>query len=108
MSESTKNNAPTDPPKQHSLRYLFFVTTCIAVGVGLVRQPGIHPSFKSIGLGIINYWIAKGLFAMSVRLPNPWREIVFMIGLPFFVGAMYCVITGSAGLAVELFRSVAQ
>jgi len=93
-----------DPhPKQHGLRYLFFVTTCVAVGLGLISQNGIHSALGKIGLGLLNYWIAKAFFTASTRLPKVLQEIVFLIGLPFFVGFLYCMFTGS----VELFFDLA-
>ena len=102
MSKSIENKKQDDDSKQHDLRYLFFITTCVAVGLALCTQRGFHSGLRTIGLGIVEYWMAKGFFVISKRLPNVLREIVFLFGLPLFVGAMYCVLTGLVALAVDL------
>ena len=87
-------------PKQYELRYLFFVTTCVAIGVWLVCN--FTGSLRLIGLGICSYWVAKAFFAGSVRLPKVVREIVFLFGLPFFAIAVYWLLSGFIRLLFDL------
>ena len=91
------------PTKRFSLRYVFFVMTSVAVGACLFGQPRFHPTIRAVGLSIVLYWIAKAFFVTSTRLPKVAREVVFLMGLPFYVSSALTCIGGILWFLGTLF-----
>ncbi len=77
---------------QFSLRYLFMVTSSVAIGSAMLGSP--VACLQAIGLGILLFWLAKTFFLASMRLPTVLRELVFLAGLPAYVGAVVCIVFG--------------
>lgn len=73
--------------RQFRLGYLFFVTMMIALGLGLSARAS-HPAIQGIGLSIVLFWVSRGIFAVSKLMPKVAREILFLLGLPLFIGAI--------------------
>lgn len=86
------NESPTyhTQPRKFSLGYLFFVTTMMAVGLGLYVGPFAIP-LKGIGIGLVFFWLSRIIFASSTLLPKVAREIVFLLGLPIYIGSMLLI-----------------
>ena len=100
MDESIDDAQPTTG--QFSLGYVFFVTTIVAIAFGLCA-PQFHPAVRRVGLSIVLFWAARGVFATSSLLPKVARELVFLVGLPLYAGA---IIFFMRALATGLFELV--
>ncbi len=90
-----------------NLRDQFFVTTIVAIAIALCVRP-IHPAFQGIGLSILLFLISRGAFAVSKRLPNVAREIVFLIGLPPLLAAVTLAFWSVALAIMEIVRHFAS
>ncbi len=87
MTMSVEPDEAIQTSRQFRLGYLFFATTMVAIGLVLCVRP-IHPAAQGIGLSVVLFWISRGIFAVSKLMPKVAREIVFLIGLPLYIGSM--------------------
>lgn len=104
---SVEPKPPREDSRQFNLRYLFFVTTMVAIGLGLCVRPP-HPALQGIGLSIVLFWLSRGIFVVSKLLPKIAREAVFLIGLPLFIGSMLFLVGSLALAVVELVEYLSR
>ncbi|MEL6110084.1 MAG: hypothetical protein AAFU85_29070, partial [Planctomycetota bacterium] len=83
---------------QYSLRYLLFVVTSSAIGLSLAANVQFIAPARLIGVGICCFWCAIGIFAASLKVPSPGRELLFLGGLPLFIGCLWCILSGVFGV----------
>lgn len=89
--------------KQFNLAYLFFVTTAVAIGLGLCVRPS-HPALHGVGLGLVLFWLSRGIFVLSKLLPPVARECCFLIGLPVYISSMLLLLLSMALAACHLWE----
>ena len=98
---SSESESQIESSQQFRLGYLFFVITMMAIGFGLCAGP-FHPAAKGIGMGIVAFWLSRGIFSISMLMPKGARETVFLLGLPIYIGAMMLLLGSSVYAIVEI------
>lgn len=74
------------------------------MGVALVGNEQLIPPLRFIGMGICCYWMAKGAFVLSARLPPIVREVVFLFALPLYLLCVVATLLGILGTVKYLLE----
>ena len=85
------------PPPRPTIRGLLVSTAAIALGLCSAKVGPLPAPFRPLGLAVGFYGFATAIFAFSASLNSPWRELLFLIGLPAYA---CCVICGAVGCFV--------
>jgi len=86
-------------PSQLTTRQLLVTTATVAIAFGMVIADQLPVWIRLLGIASGFYSCAMRVFAVSLALSSPKREMVFMIGLPMY---LFCVLAGSAGCLILL------
>ena len=90
-------NAISEPPPKLTIRRLLMSTAAIAFGCCAATVEPFPLLLRLLGLAAGFYGFATVVFAFSTSLNSPWRELLFLVGLPAYLG---CVICGTASCFV--------
>lgn len=96
----------SDPvaPNPLSIRTLLMATCAIAIGFSAATVGPIPLSLRLLGLAIGFYGLAVCIFGFSLSLRCPYREVVFLFGLPAYLCCVICASAGGFLLLVTMFR----
>ena len=99
-NDSTHVATASTPP---TIRRFLLPTVAVVIGMLLAGINNAPLFLQLFGLAAVLYGSATCIFALSTSLGSPWREILFLLGLPLYLCSVVCAFSASITLLVTAY-----